>query len=69
MILYIIAFFILLIILFFIYIRLKYKFWALQPVFHFYDIYYWFINVGIIRQELPDKNKYVNLKQIKVFAH
>ena len=66
MILYIIAFFILLIILFFIYIRLKYKFWALQPVFHFYDIYYWFINVGIIRQELPDKNKYVNLKQIKV---
>jgi hypothetical protein len=66
MILYIIAFFILCIILFFVYIRLKYKFWALQPVFHFYDIYYWFINVGIIRQELPDKNRYVNLKQIKV---
>jgi hypothetical protein len=46
------------------YVRLKYKFWALQPVFHFYDVYYWFINVGVIRKELPEKNKYVNLKKI-----
>ena len=46
------------------FIRLKYKFWALQPVFHFYDVYYWFINVGVIRKELPEKNKYVNLKKI-----
>lgn len=51
--------------LFFIFIRLKYKFWALQPVFHFYDIHYWFINAGIIRKELPEKNRYVNLKKIK----
>jgi hypothetical protein len=47
------------------YIRLKYKFWALQPVFHFYDLHYWFVNKGIIRKELPDKNMYVNLKKIK----
>lgn len=65
MILYILIFSILCITLFFIYIRLKYKFWALQPVFHFYDIYYWFVNVGIINKELPEKNKYVNLKKIK----
>ena len=64
MILYILGFFILCIILFFSYIRLKYKFWSIQPVFHFYDVYYWFINVGIIRHELPEKNRYVNLKQI-----
>ena len=64
MILYILGFFILCIILFFSYVRLKYKFWAIQPVFHFYDVYYWFINVGIIRHELPEKNRYVNLKQI-----
>lgn len=64
MILYIVGIFILCIILFFIYIRLKYKFWAIQPVFHFYDVYYWFINVGIIRKELPEKNRYTNLKQI-----
>jgi hypothetical protein len=46
------------------FVRLKYKFWALQPVFHFYDLYYWFVNVGIIHKELPGKNKYVNLKKI-----
>lgn len=64
MMLYILGFFVLCIILLFIYIRLKYKFWVLQPVFHFYDIYYWFINVGVIRKELPEKNRYVNLEKI-----
>ena len=69
MILYLLGFIIVIIVIFFLYIRLKYKFWALQPVFHFYDVYYWFINVGVIRKELPEKNKYVNLKKIttKVF--
>ena len=51
------------------YIRIKYPFWALQPVFHFYDIYYWFINIGIIRHELPEKNRYVNLKNIKTINY
>ena len=64
MILYLLGFIIIIIVIFFLYVRLKYKFWALQPVFHFYDVYYWFINVGVIRKELPKKNKYVNLKNI-----
>ena len=64
MILYILVFFILCVIVFFMFVRLKYRFWALQPVFHFYDLYYWFVNVGIIRKELPEKNRYVNLKKI-----
>ena len=64
MILYILAGIILVVVLFFIYIRLKYRFWAIQPVYHYYDIQYWFYNKGIIRNELPEKNKYVNLKQI-----
>jgi hypothetical protein len=64
MILYLIIALIILILLFFIYIRVKYKFWSLQPVFHFYDVYYWFKNVGVIRHELPEKNKYTNLKDI-----
>jgi hypothetical protein len=64
MILYLFGFIIVIIVIFFMYVRLKYKFWALQPVFHFYDVYYWFINVGVIRKELPEKNKYVNLKKI-----
>ena len=64
MLLYLISCVILLIILFFCFIRLKYKFWSMQPVFHFYDIYYWFISVGIIRNELPEKNRYTNFKNI-----
>lgn len=69
MLLYILGFFILCIMLFFMYIRIKYPFWALQPVFHFYDIYYWFINIGVIREELPEKNRYVNLKNIKTINY
>ena len=56
----IIAFFILC----FIFIRIKFKFWAIQPVFHVYDLQYWVSNVGIIRHELPDKNKYTNFREI-----
>ena len=65
MFLYFLAFVISLVICFFLYIKIKYRFWALQPVFHFYDIYYWIFNIGIIRHELPKKNKYVNLKNIE----
>jgi len=64
MLLYLIGFIILLIITFFCFIRLKYKFWAIQPVFHFYDLYYWFVSVAIIRKELPEKNKFTNFKNI-----
>ena len=64
MILYILGVIILCIIIFFLYIRLRYQFWALQPVFHFYDLYYWFVNVGIIRHELPEKNRYTNFNNI-----
>ena len=62
---FILAFVILVIIIFFIYIRIKYRFWAMQPVFHVYDLYYWFVNVGIINKELPLKNRYTNFKNIK----
>jgi hypothetical protein len=66
--LYILYFFILLIIIFFIYIRLKYRFWFIQPVFHFYDFHYWIRNVGIISNELPQKNKFTNFYNIKTFS-
>ena len=64
---YFMYFIIFLIIIIYIYIRLKYKFWSLQPVFHFYDFYYWIKNVGIINENLPLKNKYVNLSDIYFF--
>ena len=65
MLLYFIGTIVLLIILFFIFIRIKFRFWAVQPVYHFYDVYYWFFNVGIIRHELPEKNRYTNFKEIE----
>jgi hypothetical protein len=66
---YIVAFIVLFIILFFLYIRIKFRFWALQPVFHFYDLYYWIVNIGIIRKELPEKNRYTNFKNIKTISY
>ena len=63
MILYLIGF-----IIIFLYIRLKYRFWSMQPVFHFYDIHYWFRNVGIIRHELPEKNRYTNFTNIETIS-
>jgi predicted GNAT family acetyltransferase len=46
------------------YVKIKYKFWAIQPVMHIYDVQYWFFKHGIIRAELPEKNKYCNFKSI-----
>jgi len=63
------ALIVLLLIVFFLYIRIKFRFWALQPVFHFYDLYYWIANIGIIQEELPSKNRYTNFKNIKTISY
>jgi hypothetical protein len=63
------ALIVLLLIVFFLYIRIKFRFWALQPVFHFYDIYYWIFNIGIIQEDLPSKNRYTNFKNIKTISY
>ena len=65
----ILALIVLLLIVFFLYIRIKFRFWALQPVFHFYDLYYWINNIGIIQEELPSKNRYTNFKNIKTISY
>lgn len=61
---YILCFGMLIIILIYIYIRVKYGFWVLQPVFHVYDFGYMFNPPGIIQHSLPEKNKYTNFKDI-----
>ena len=61
---YILCFGLLIIILIYIYIRLKYGFWVVQPVFHVYDFGYMLNPPGIIQDSLPDKNKYTNFKDI-----
>ena len=60
-ILLIISLFIIFILLYF---RLKFKFWKEQPVFHIYDISYYFSSNQIIMNELPSKNKYCNFQNI-----
>ena len=60
---YILFFGTLSIILIFVYIRLKYQFWAIQPVFHVYDVGYMIKAPGIINDNLPEKNKYTNFKK------
>jgi hypothetical protein len=47
-------------IIFQIYIRVKYRFWSTQPVFHVYDLKYYLFPSGIISPELPDKTKFYN---------
>ena len=62
---YILFFTILIAFIVFIYIRLKFGFWAVQPVFHIYDVSYMIKPPGIINHELPQKNKYTNFKNIE----
>lgn len=55
-------------ILIFLYIRLKFRFWSIQPVFHIYDINHWLITDKVIDSELPRANKYVKLLDIDTFS-
>ena len=61
---YILFFTVLIIFIIYIYIRLKYGFWVVQPVFHIYDFIYMLNPPGIINHNLPEKNKYTNFKSI-----
>ena len=46
-------------------IKIKLKFWSKQPVFHLHNFLYWAIPPGIIQHKLPEKNRYVNFKDIE----
>ena len=69
MILYILLIFSLFIIFIMGYIRVKFGFWALQPVFHVYNLTYMIWPPGIINHELPEKNKYTNFKNIETIVY
>ena len=68
-ILYILLAVIFLIICFAAYVKMKYRFWTLQPVFHFYDFHYYLFPPGIIDHELPEKNKYCNFNAIETVKY
>ncbi len=63
---YIIAFLIAIYLLFLAYVKIKYTFWSRQPVFHFYNLMYWFFPPGIIIHDLPEKNKFTNFSNITI---
>jgi GNAT superfamily N-acetyltransferase len=49
------------------YVKKKYGFWAIQPVFHVYDLYWYLFPCGILQHTLPEKNKYCNFQDIQMF--
>jgi hypothetical protein len=51
------------------YIKIKFRFWSEQPVFHIYDFNYYLFQPGIINPELPVKNKYCNFKSIETYKY
>lgn len=65
---YILLCIILIIFIIICYIKIKFPFWSIQPVFHVYDLGYILFPPGIINAELPEKNKYTNLKNIQTFS-
>jgi hypothetical protein len=64
---YILFFGLLIIFIIYIYIKVKFGFWVIQPVFHIYDIGYMINSPGIINENLPEKNKYTNFKNIETY--
>ena len=63
---YLFVAFIVLLLIRYAYLRLKYGFWYYQPVFHAYDFWYYFFPCGIIQHELPNKNRFTNTDAIEM---
>lgn len=66
---YCVFFFAIIITIVYFYIKAKYGFWVMQPVFHVYDIGYMINPPGIINHSLPTKNKYTNFINIETFQY
>ena len=64
LILYFILSIFVILILFKLYVKIKFGFWAYQPVFHRYNLLYWIYPCGIINKELPETNKFCNFYNI-----
>ncbi len=64
MILYILLSLIVIYLLFFAFIKIKFRFWSVQPVFHLYNLYYWLWPCGIIQHDIPPITKFYDGKII-----
>lgn len=59
---YILVIFVVIFFIYFIYIKVKYPFWSLQPGFYQFSR-------GIIRRDLPEKNRYTNFLNIDTLRY
>ena len=66
---YFIFLFIILFLLIRAYLRIKHRFWSIQPVIHSYDVFKLFYKSGIIKKELPEINKYCDFINLKTFEY
>ena len=66
---YILFFGVLMILIIHAYIKLKFGFWSIQPVFHIYDISYMIKPPGVIVDSLPKMNKYTNFNKIETISY
>ena len=54
----------------FLYIKIRYPFWNIQPVFHTYDYWRYFYSTPfIIYKYLPIKTKYCDFEQVKTIPY
>jgi hypothetical protein len=58
-----------LILFFFLIIKLCFRFWSVQPVFHAYNPFYWLYSPGIINHKKPIKNKFFDSSIITTPFH
>ena len=54
-------------VVFMLYVKVKHNFWAIQPVFHSYDLHYWFKLPRIIEPDHCGK-KYVNFNNTQYYS-
>ena len=62
MILYILLSIAIIYLLIFAFIKLRFRFWSVQPVFHLYNLFYWIWPCGIIEHGQPPKTKFYDAK-------
>ena len=67
MILYILLSIAIIYLLFFAFIKLHFRFWSVQPVFHLYNLFYWVWPCGII--DTMDNHQKQNFMNAKVLTN
>ena len=64
---YTILFLIVFYVVFMLYVKVKHNFWAIQPVFHSYDLHYW-LKLPFIIEPGHSGKKYVNFNNTQYFS-